>query len=452
VAVPLSLPLSPAASPRPTGVIPYVNHLSAVRPPSLLQAFRTRLLTVGQWCAVLSVFAAPINKPATNILLGLSLLCSLAGAELLPRWRAALREPVVIGFLVWFGVLFASALHAWISRGDPAFRDAAMWGCIYPALIASLLRDSRWRWRALAAFAVAAGLVVVISYLMQFGLVPQRAIAEVHSSMRNTVFKEYTQQGLASLILMSMLVAVGLNSTDRRWRIAALAGAALVLLNVVVLIQSRTTYIVLLPLLGYWIYRLVAHRFNGWRTLLISGGLVILIIGTLWSTPSIRERMLSSVTEEVDGYLIAREATSSGIRLWLWQQTLPIIADAPVLGHGLNQWEPLYLEQMRDIPGSAPFITGHPHQEALLILAEEGAAGLLIFAVLLCCFAGHVNKLRDPQKGIFASILIIYVAAGLANGLWSNFTHRHVFVLLMACVPLGSFPWQGIGRERDPTS
>lgn len=429
-----------------------MNHLSSAQSPPLLLGFRTRLLTVGQWCAVLTLFAAPINKPATNILIGLSLLCSLVGADVLARWRAALREPVVIGFLVWLGVLFASALNAWIGRGDPAFGDAAMWGCIYPALIASLLRDSRWRWRALAAFAAAAGLVVVISYLMQFGLVPQRAVAEIQPSMRNTVFKEYTQQGLASLILMSMLVAIGLTGPDRRWRIAALAGAAVVLCNVVVLIQSRTTYIVLLPLLGYWIYRLVSHRLNGWRTLIVSTGLAVVTISALWSTPSIRERMLDSITEEVDGYLLSQEATSSGIRLWLWQQTLPMIADAPVFGHGLDQWEPLYLEQMRDIPGSEPFITGHPHQEALLILAEEGVVGLVLFAALLLAFAAHASRLPDPQKGIFVSILIIYVAAGLANGLWSNFTHRHVFILLMACIPMGNFPWYGLARERESTS
>ncbi|GEM_PF-682036 len=442
----------PAASPRPTGVIHYVNHLTAAPSTPLLQALRARLLTLGQWCAVLSLFAAPINKPATNILIGLGLLGSLAGTGLVERWRAAVREPVVIGFLVWFAVLLASALHATLTTGASMFSEAGLWGCLYPALIASLLRDSRWRWRALAAFAVAAGLVVVISYLMQFGLVPQRAVAEIQPSMRNTVFKEYTQQGLASLILMSMLVAIGLNSPNRRWRVAALLGAAVVLANVVLLIQSRTTYIVLLPLLGYWIYRLVAHRFNGWRTLIISAGLIVLTIGSLWSTPSIRERMLSSITEEVDSYLVTQQPTSSGIRLWLWQQTLPIIADAPVFGHGLNQWEPLYLEQMRDIPGSAPFITGHPHQEALLILAEEGTVGLLVFIGLLLGFAAHAHKLPSPQKGIFASILIIYVAAGLANGLWSNFTHRHVFILLMACIPLGSFPWYGVGRERESTS
>ncbi|MGH8055499.1 MAG: O-antigen ligase family protein [Stenotrophomonas sp.] len=416
-----------------------------------MRQIRTRLLTAGQWCAALSLFAAPINKPATTALIVLSLFFSLLGADVRSRWQAALREPVVIGFLIWFAVLFASALHSTLLHDAPAYRESSLWSCIYPALMASLLRDSRWRWRALLAFAVAAGLVVLISYLMQFGLVPQRAIAEATPSMRNTVFKEYTQQGLASLILMSMLVAVALKSPSPRLRKILLLVAAVVLCNVVLVIQSRTTYIVLLPLLAYWIYRLVAHHLNGWRTLLVSAVLAVATITALWSTPSIRERMVSAVTEEVDDYLTTQEPTSSGIRLWLWQHTLPIIGDAPVFGHGLNRWEPIYREQMRTIPDSAPFITGHPHQELLLILAEEGTVGLLIFTALLLGLAYHASKLGDPQKGILTSIVIIYFAAGLANGLWSNFTHRHVFILLVACIPAGAFPWYAKDRKIEST-
>ncbi len=414
-----------------------------------LRQIRIRLLTAGQWCAVLSLFAAPINKPATASFIILSLFLSLLGADTRSRWQAALREPVVIGFLVWFAVLLASATHTALLQDSSAYRESSLWSCIYPALMASLLRDSHWRWRALLAFATAAGLVVVISYLMQFGLVPQRAVVEVTASMRNTVFKEYTQQGLASLILMSMLLAVALKSPSRRLRASLLIIAAVVLFNVVLVIQSRTTYIVLLPLLAYWIYYLVAHRIKGWRTLVVSAMLAIASICALWSTPSIRERMVSAVTEEVDDYLTTQKPTSSGIRLWLWQHTLPIIADAPLFGHGLNRWEPIYMEQMASIPDSAPFITGHPHQEMLLILAEEGAAGLLVFTVLLLGLAYHASKLGDPQRGILTSIVIIYFAAGLANGLWSDFTHRHVFILLVACIPAGAFPWYGNGRTQQ---
>ncbi len=428
-----------------------MNQSSAVQPSPRLQSLRARLLTAGQWCAVLSLFAAPINKPATSVLIVLALIFSLTGIEVRARWQAALREPVVIGFMLWLVVLFASALHSWISHGTPAYRETAMWSCVYPALMASLLRDARWRWRALLAFATAAGLVVLISYLMQFGLIPQRASAEALQSMRNTVFKEYTQQGLASLILMSMLVAVAFIQKPGRWRTALLVTASLVLCNVVLLIQSRTTYLVLLPLLTYWLYRLIAHRLNGWRMLLVSAILAVATISVMWSIPSVRDRMVESIGDEVDRYLTNQEPTSTGIRLWLWQQTLPIIAEAPLFGHGLNQWEPLYVEQMRSIPGSGPFITGHPHQEMLLILAEQGALGLLIFIVLLLALFRHASTLDDPQKGILISILIIYVAAGLANGLWSNFTHRHVFILLVACIPAGPFPWLGNNRKALPS-
>lgn len=412
-----------------------VNQLSNASPKPAFWRLRDQLLLAGRWCAVLSLFAAPVNKPATAALVILSLLFSLSGTDVSNRWRTALGEPVVTGFLVWFMVLFSSAMHSTLIYGVPAYRETALWSCIYPALMASLLPSSRWRWRALWAFAIAAGLVVLISYLMQFGLVPQRPAAEMLPSMRNTVFKEYTQQGLASLILMSMLLAAALKITSRRLRTGLLLLAAAVLLNVVVLVQSRTTFIVLLPLMAYWIYRSIEHRLKGWRPVLISLMLALASISTLWSVPNVRERMVSAVSDEVDSYLATRQATSSGIRIWLWQHTLPIIADAPVIGHGLNRWKPVYLERMRFISDSAPFISAHPHQELLLILAEEGIAGLTVFVVLLFFLCRYAAKLPDPQRGILTSILIIYFTAGLANGLWSDFTHRNVFILLAACIP-----------------
>jgi len=405
---------------------------------SSLQRIRLRLLVAGQWCAALSLAAAPLNKPATSILIVLSLLFSVLGADMRLRWKAALREPVVIGFLAWFAVLLASAVHAWASSGSTVYGESFLWTCVYPAVLASLLRSPALRWRALAAFAVAVAFVLVVSYLMQFGVVPQRAVATAVPAMQNTVFKEYTQQGLSSLILLAMVVAFACHVRSRRLRIGLSIAALAILCNVALVIQSRTTYLVLLPLATYWAYRLLSRRLKGWRVALATGMVALVLAAGFVSTPDVQRRMVSAVDHEVDTYLTSQQPTSSGIRLWLWQQTLPIIADAPLFGHGLKQWEPIYVARMRDVPGSAPFITGHPHQEILLILAEQGFFGLFVFALLVVALFIHISRQDDPQKGIFTSILIIYLFAGLANGLWSDFTHRHVFVLLLACLPLAA--------------
>jgi O-antigen ligase len=97
------------------------------------------------------------------------------------------------------------------------------------------------------------------------------------------------------------------------------------------------------------------------------------------------------------------------------------------------------------------FLMGHPHQEMLLILAEQGAVGLLVYLILLVALARYISRLDPPEQGIYASILLIYLVAGLANGLWADFTHRNVFVLLLACIPMvtaSSRPVASLSRSR----
>jgi O-antigen ligase len=124
-----------------------------------------------------------------------------------------------------------------------------------------------------------------------------------------------------------------------------------------------------------------------------------------------------------------------GIRLELWKQTAPIIASAPVFGHGLGQWRPIFQAQVKNFPNYDEFRMGHPHEESLLILSEQGVVGLVVFIALLIMLGRYISRLPAPQKDFYASLLLIFVTASLANCLWSDFSHRHVFIMLLACIP-----------------
>lgn len=401
----------------------------------LLHRARRGLLPAGQWCVALALFSVPINKVATSGFIGLALIASLLGAGLRPRWRQALRDPVALGMLAWAGLMLLSALHAW-AGGDAgkALRSSDIWTFVMPLVIASLLQTPRARWRALAAFAVGIGLVMLVSWLMAAGLVPQRPVAELLPSMRNTVFKEYTQQGLATLMLFSLLMAVLPTLPRRGWQVAAGVIAALALINVSFLLGSRTTYLTLVPLALYWLWVGFRGRLSNLKMLLVTGVLGLVLGATVLQSPSAETR-LNSLGDEISGYVHEGQATSTGIRLWLWQHTLEMIAEAPVIGHGLGQWKPLYEARMQQVPGSEPYITGHPHQEMLLVLAEEGAVGLLVMLALLVALLRLAVRLPPAERHFVTSVVLIYFTAGLANGLIADFTHRNTFVLLLSCIP-----------------
>ena len=399
---------------------------------SIFPRMRAMLLVAGRWCAVASLFVVPLNKPATNVAVVLSVLFSLLGSDARQRWVAASRSPVARGALLWWAMLMLGWFHAWFATGMRPVAGTVIWACWYPLVFASLLPTTQWRRRALLALAVSVSLVMLASYGMDLGLIPQRAAAHDLPTMRNTVFKEYTQQGLSTLILGAMALSAALVASDRKRRIALAALAVLALANVLLVIESRTAYLVLVPLALYWAWRWARRERRG---LVALGALVVAVPAIAWCTPTIHQRLLRSMEDGVHAYVSEREPTSVGIRLELWRRTIPIVESAPLFGHGYRQWEPLYRQSIEGLPDFDRFMMGHPHQEMLWILSEQGLVGLLVWLGLLVALARYIARLDSPERGIYASALLIYFVAGLGNCLWIDFSHRHLFILLLACIP-----------------
>lgn len=233
-----------------------------------------------------------------------------------------------------------------------------------------------------------------------------------------------------------MALAAALTARSRHARLALAAVAALALLNICFMLQSRTTYLTLLPVLAYWTWRLLFRRWPAWKAFLSMGVLGLAIAAGLWAIPLVRDRLVLSVQQEIDLYEHQHAATSAGIRLELWKRTLPMVASAPLFGHGLHQWAPLYRHAIQDMPDRQGFLMGHPHQEMLLILAEQGIAGLMVYLLLLGALARYIARLAPPQRDVYVCVLVVYLVAGMANCLWADFTHRLTFILLFSCLPL----------------
>ena len=398
-----------------------------------LDVVRTHIVKIGCWSVLLCLFSVPINKPATNIFIFLALVCSLLGARAVERWRLAIRQPVVIGALVWLAVLGLSALYA--PPGEEQWKALrAGVALLYPLIVASLLETPQWRTRGMQAFGLAASLILLVSWCQFIGLLPERAEAAHNPAFLYTVFKDYTQQGIEFLVLAAMAASFAQAASERKPKILLWALAAAAIIDVVFLLQSRTSYLIVAPLLAFWAWRLAGGPQAGWRRIAL-GALLLAACGAVAvMTPRVQQRLLQA-KEDVSNYSDKRQATSMGIRMELWKRTLPIIASAPLLGHGLGQWRSEYQAEVKDFPNYDEFRMGHPHQEALLILSEQGIVGLAVFVALLILLARYIRRLPAPQRSFYASLLLIYVTASLANCIWADFSHRHVFMTLLACIP-----------------
>ncbi len=399
----------------------------------LISAARNRLLEWGRWSVLLCLFSVPINKPATNISIFLALLCTLLGSRARERFQNAARQPVVIGAGIWFLVLALSAMHA-SAEAAPWLTLSSYIGLLYPLIVASLLETPQWRKRGLFAFAAAASLIMLVSWAQFAGLMPLLNGAGKPLAYRYTVFKDYTQQGIVFLVLATMAASFAKAETNIKLQRLFWLLASAAFLNVLFLLQSRTAYLVAAPLLLYWVWRFAGGRQAGWRGAMI-GMLALTLIGSAaLLAPGVQQRFEQTL-QDVSLYTERHAATSMGIRLELWQRPLPIIAAAPLFGHGLGQWRVEYQNQTKSLTNFSAFRMGHPHQEALYILSEQGIAGLVLFGFLLLKLARYIARLEPPYRDFYTCLLFIYLTAGLANCILQDFSHRHVFLMLLACIP-----------------
>jgi O-antigen ligase len=101
-------------------------------------------------------------------------------------------------------------------------------------------------------------------------------------------------------------------------------------------------------------------------------------------------------------------------RLLLWRNTTRMIADHSLFGVGINNWKlfnPLY-----GIGGTQYINTGlinyeHPHNDYLLILAEQGPVGLLLYLAFFV-FAFRLIK-KKINSGEHSRLLLLLLRSGL---------------------------------------
>jgi O-antigen ligase len=233
------------------------------------------------------------------------------------------------------------------------------------------------------------------------------------------------------------LMAVGLDegyapALRRCW----LAGSALAVLAVLAS-QSRGAFVVAvwwLGVMGWRTWRSLQHfphPLGKLRRLSWVMGTVALLCSALSYTP-VLERPLHSLqvaaAEAAHALQAPEEGSNSsvGARLYMWQRSLPAIAQAPWLGHGhagrkqlIRQWaEDAQSEEIRGLD--------HVHNEYLHQLLDHGVLGLLSQAAIVFGLLWVVRQLRQTGAGTAAlalgGILTVYAVGSLSN---VNFAHNY---------------------------
>jgi len=136
-------------------------------------------------------------------------------------------------------------------------------------------------------------------------------------------------------------------------------------------------------------------------------------------SPMASQRIMQGVNE-IKNYQKSAELTSMGIRMVMWQNTIEMIKERPLLGYGTGGFSEAYRRQVEGQSGWRGQPVDDCHNQFMRIWAEQGLLGLLVFLVFVGSF------LRQPVSGIYRllglAILLAWCATSMFSAHFSTFT------------------------------
>lgn len=395
-------------------------------------------LATAAWTIALIGFSLPISTALDNILLGIVLIAFLLAGQFRERLRSLPRNPAVIALVGLFALIAGATLygdapgatrHKYLSK----YSDLMLVILLMPLFVHACTRR-----RALMAFGAAMVVTLLLSLLLSMGLLPP--MQWLHGDPGNAVvFKLQITHSLlmAFAAFLFAIAAVGETVNWKRQALYALAFLAFV--DVFFLVHGRTGQVALLLLTVYFF-----ARHFGWRGF-VAGVLAasVAVIAAWYFSSIFRDHVVLTAAEYGHSKVesAADSASSVGLRMEWYRNTLRMIAQRPVFGAGTGGFPDAYAAFVTDPAAQKPT---HPHNQFLLTAAEMGIVGLAaLLAVFIWLWRSAVRIPDLLRRELARGLVLTFVIGCLFNSLLIDHTEGLLFAWMTAL----AFAGVGAGRE-----
>jgi len=377
---------------------------------------KTDVLEAARWLVIVEVLALFVSTSLTSVAEVLLFAAVLAGSRgLAGRAREVIRQPAMIMTLLFAAFLFLGLLY-----GPAEFSDklAVLKGWHKLALLPVgllLFEQPLWKGRLILALLAAALLGGGLSFA---GMLWAGQAVVVHNHAIQGIF--FSAAAFAAVVCA--FHPRGGEIFPHRWLL--LAGTALLVANVTLITPGRGGYLVLLVL------SLVAalSLARGWKRFAMTVAAPLLVTGLLLISPVASQRMEQGMME-MHGYRQAEEYTSMGIRMVMWENTLRLIREKPLLGYGLGGLKEAYRPLVAGVEGWKGIVIDDPHNQFLKITAELGLVGLAAFLGLLAAL--FCQKVAGVYRILGLGALLAWTASSLFAGHFATWAEGR-FILIWA--------------------
>jgi O-antigen ligase len=379
---------------------------------------------VARWSGIALGFSIPISVALDNALLALFVAGWAAGGAWRAKWQAIRSNPVALAALALLALLAAGTLYGERDPGD-GVRYLLMYSdLLLVALLAFSFRDALARAHALRALAASLAIVLGLSYLVHFGILPHYKVSGVDEAAP-IVFKH----SLTHNILMAFgayLFAQFAGQAASRWARACWAAlAVLAAVNVLFMVPGRTGQLILAMLAVYG-----GYAWKGRRGLACAGTTVAVTAALVLLIPGPVQERFEQGWQEFSAWQSGQRGRPSSIgdRLDFYRASLAIVREHPWVGVGVGGFPRAYARHVESAP-LAP--SRNPHNEFLHIAVQLGAIGLAALLWLLVTQWRLSARLASAPETHLARALVLTIVTGcLFNSLLLDHTEGLLYAWL----------------------
>jgi O-antigen ligase len=296
---------------------------------------------------------------------------------------------------------------------------------LLPLVLSLAFDDQALIRRAENGFVAGAVVLMLVSYAMGLALIPA---AKYGNSLLFHITHSFF---MALLAFWALQRAIDRPRHRLPWAVVFLLATA----NIIFIAPGRTGMFTYAVLMGFATLQRLDLRKR------IAGCLVFILLlpaGFMVST-NISSRVQQAL-QDIIHYEPGVSRSSLGMRLDWWGNSIDLIKERPVFGHGTGSFA---VRQQQLIAGGDTMPSDNPHNEYLFIGAQLGLTGLALFLALLASQWIAAAGLNRHSRFLLQGIVLTMATGCLMNSFLFDSHQGHFFAFLSAL--LLSSP-----REQEP--
>ena len=383
---------------------------------NLAYKVQLQLLNFGRVLIALFIFSIYFSTSLAVIFSAVLGLLWLLSAQFIGLPGILKKYPVALWALMLYGCFVVG-----LSYGDAANSDAFSMASKYrelffiPVLI-SFLTTERNRYWAWSTFITASVITLLVSYLMDFG------ILNLHGHV-DACFKSRITHGI--FIAFFAFFCAHKFYDDKPYAKLYLTLFVLCIYNLFFVIEGRTGQLIIVALILLFAMQRLAVK----ECLLTV--LAVAVLLTLFLNFSDKAGRITEGVANTQAFLqpVPEQTESSmGQRYTFWKYSLKLMAEKPLLGHGTGS----FAKEYQRISQGEQFITKNPHNEFLMIGVQLGLIGLLVYLGFLGSQFYCARKLPDQDKWLAQGLLVSLLITSLFNTPFFDHTEGHWYAGMIA--------------------